>query len=164
MSSDQSRDGFVQPFYLKMMRQNARVYGAALLPELVEVGRTVTPEDIVALLGDHWRTKVMSAWFAVMHDDASVVSAVLGAVRSSLGSLDAPPLAIAAVVLAGADALPALQEYVARDAEYRWGACGFVAAAIEHAGGLNAVCQPTEEDRAAFAELMVLAKRLREMR
>lgn len=93
MISDQRLDQLVAPFYLKMMRENARGYGPKLLPALVKVGRTTTPQDIVALLGDHWRTRVMGAWFAVMHDDEDVTNAVLAAVRSSLGSLDAPPLA-----------------------------------------------------------------------
>jgi hypothetical protein len=91
--SDQRRDQLVAPFYLKMMRENARGNGARLLPALVEAGRTTMPQDIVALLGDEWRTRVMGAWFAVMHDNEEVTHAVLEAVRSSLRSLDSPPLA-----------------------------------------------------------------------
>jgi hypothetical protein len=134
--SDQRLDQLMAPFYLKMMRGNARRYGSRLLPALVKVGRTTTPQDILALLGDHWRTRVMGAWFAVMHDDQEVTNAVLEAMRSSLGSLDAPPLATAAVILAEAQALPVLQAYAANDLANGWGACGFVAAAIEHVGGL----------------------------
>jgi hypothetical protein len=162
--SHRSHDRLAEPFYLKMMRENARENGARLLPALVEAGRTTTPQDIVALLGDGWRAKVMGAWFAVMHDDDDVMYAVLEAVRSSLGSLDSPPLATAAVVLAGAQALPALQEYAARDAANGWGACGFAATAIEHVGGSCAACPPIEQDSTAFIELLALAARLRERR
>jgi hypothetical protein len=162
--SERSHDRLVQPFYLKMMRENDRQNGAKLLPALVKVGRTTTPQDIVALLGDGWRAKVMGGWFAVMHDDNDVMFAVLEAVRSSLGSLDSPPLATAAVVLAGAQALPALQGYAARDAANGWGACGFAAAAIQHLGGSCAACPPTEQDSTAFIELLALAVRLRERR
>src|SRR5207253_2103719 len=63
VNSDQQREQLVVPFYMEMMRENARSYGANLLPALVEAGRTTTPQDIVALLGDQWRTKVMGAWF-----------------------------------------------------------------------------------------------------
>lgn len=129
MISDWQHDQLVTPFSLKMMRENARGYGAKLLPALVKVGRTTTPQDIVALLGDHWRTRVIGAWFAVTHDDEEVTNAVLAAVRSSLGSLDSPPLATAAIVLADAQALRALQEYAAKDVTNHWGACGFVATA-----------------------------------
>lgn len=93
MISERQHDQLVAPFYLKIMRENARRNGAQLLPALVKVGCTTTPEDIVALLDDHWRTRVTGAWFAVMHDDEEVTKAVLAGVRSSLGSLDSPPLA-----------------------------------------------------------------------
>ena len=164
MISDRQYDQLVAPFYLTMMRENARGHGATLLPALVNVGRTTTPQDIVALLGDHWRTKVMGAWFAVMHDDEEVTNAVLAAVRSSLGSLDSPPLATAATVLADAQALPALEEYAANDVTNHWGACGFVAAAIEHVDGSCAVCQPDDRARTALAEMLKLAAQLRARR
>jgi len=162
--SDQRLDRLVAPFYLKMMRENARRNGARLLPALIKAGRATTPQDIVALLGDGWRTKVMGAWFAVMHDDDDVTHAVLEAIRSSLGSLDSPPLATAAAVLAGAQALPALQEYAVKDAANNWGACGFVSAAIEHLGGSCVACPPIAQDKTAFTELLALAVRLREQR
>ena len=162
--SDQRRDQLVAPFYLKMMRDNARGSGARLLPALVKTGRTTTPQEVVALLRDEWRARVMGAWFAVMHDDEDVKYAVLEAVRSSLGSLDSPPLTTAAVVLADADALPALQEYAANDAENDWGACGFAAAAIEYVGGSCTACGSIERDSTAFTELLSLAARLREQR
>jgi hypothetical protein len=154
----------VDPFYLEMMRENARGNGIRLMPALLEAGRTTTTTEVIALLSDHWRTRVMGAWFAVMHDDQDVTYAVLEAVRSSLGSLDSPPLATAAVVLAGAQALPAFQEYAASDAANDWGACGFVAAAIEYVGGSCEACTPIERDSSAFTELLALAVRLRKQR
>ena len=164
MNSDQRNEQLVAPFYLKMMRENARENGPILLPQLVAAGRRATPQDVEALLDGHWRTRVMGAWFALLQDAEGVTAGVLEALRSSLGSLDSPPLATAAVVLAGQHALPFLLEYAARDAENAWGACGFVAAAIEHIGGSCATCPPGDGDSAAFAELLALAIHLRDMR
>ena len=164
VNSDQRKEQLVAPFYLQMMRENARENGPRLLPQLAAAGRTATAQDVESLLVGHWRAKVMGAWFALLQDDEGVTASVLEALRSSLGSLDSPPLATAAVVLAGQHALPFLLEYAARDAENAWGACGFVAAAIEHIGGSCATCPPGEGDSAAFAELLALALHLRDLR
>ena len=95
---------YVQPFYLKMMRTNAVEYGAALAPDIADVGRAAGPEDVIQLLRGYWRERVMGAWLSILHREPAVTAAVLQALVTSQGSLDSPPLATAAVVLAGSAA------------------------------------------------------------
>jgi hypothetical protein len=157
-------DRFVAPFYLQMMRTNAVEHGPALLPALVATGRTATAREVVALLRDPWRRSVMGAWFALLHDDDAVTTAVLDALAASGGQLDAPPLATAAAVLAGREALPALEAYAVEDAARDLGACGFVAATIEHLGGRTAACAADDRDRHELQQLLDLAGRIRAAR
>src|SRR5260370_28458397 len=92
-----ARARFVQPFYLKMMRLNAIQYGPRLAADIVVAGRTASPADVISLLGSNWRERVMGAWFALLQADPSVTEAVLQALSTSHGSLDAPPLPAPAV-------------------------------------------------------------------
>lgn len=131
----------VTPFYLKMMRLNAIESGPEIAPSILAASSGVTADDVVALLRDPWRATVMGAWFGVLRDEEDVVDAVLSALARSQGSLDAPPLAVAAVVIAGERAVPALATYLQRDVTARLGAAGFIAAAIEHLGGSTQVEQ-----------------------
>lgn len=151
----------IQPFYLHMMRNNALQYGSELLPAVAEAGREATVADVVSLLSDPWRATVMGAWLALFHDDKLVNDAVLHALEASDGSLTSPPLAIAAVLLVGSDALPSLDAYAAKDTAHQMGACGFAAAAIEHLGGHTTACDPNDGDRTNFAEMLALGGRLR---
>lgn len=153
---------FVQPFYLKMMRLNSIEYGADLLPAIIEAGREATPTDVVALLNDPWRASVMGAWFALLFDDEHVTESVLQALSSSSGSLDSPPLAVAATVLAGSRALSSLQTYAIADLQYRWGACRFVAAAIHYLDGPTSPCHPGDGDERNFAAMLAVANQLRD--
>jgi hypothetical protein len=157
-------DRFVGPFYLQMMRTNAVEHGPALLPALVAIGRTATAREVIALLRDPWRCSVMGAWFALLHDDAVVTTAVLDALAASGGSLDAPPLATSAAVLAGRDALPALEAYAVADRARDLGACGYVAATIEHLGGRTTACAPDDRDRLELQQLLDLASQIRAAR
>ena len=124
----------VAPFYLKMMRLNAIEYGEDLAPAIVRAGRDAGTDDIVALLRDPWRSTVMGAWLSIVRGADGSCREVLSALGRSHGSLDAPPLAIAAVVLADDRALPALSAYVERDRQAGWGAARFVTAIIRHLG------------------------------
>lgn len=49
----------VVPFYLNMMCRNSLTYGAALLPAIADLGRTVSTVEVVDLLSGHWRPRVM---------------------------------------------------------------------------------------------------------
>jgi hypothetical protein len=160
-----ARARFVQPFYLKMMRLNAIRYGARLAAEVARAGRNASPSDVVALLRSAWRERVMGAWFALLHDDQLVVEALLRALSTSHGSLDAPPLATAAVILAGAHALPALETYYVADVSNEWGAAGIAAAAVDHLRRAHHVDSdiptPGEDEAQWFSELIAVAEALR---
>ncbi|MCZ7440374.1 DUF6000 family protein [Micromonospora sp. WMMC241] len=155
---------YVVPFYLDMMGTNALRYGLPLLSAVAEANRATTASDVVALLGDGWRTRVMGAWYSVRVGGADVTAAVLHALATSRGSLDAPPLATAAVVLAGPDAAEALRQYFTADQACGWGAGGVIAAAADHLRRHHRTAtplpRPTDEDRDTFAALIDIARRL----
>ena len=160
-----SRARFVQPFYLKMMRLNAIRYGPRLAADIVAAGRAASPSDVISLLRSNWRERVMGAWFALLRDDPSVTEAVLQALSTSHGSLDASPLAAAAVILAGARALPALEIYYAADLANEWGAAGIAAAAVDHLRRTqhleSSVPLPDANAIQSFAKLIEVAEALR---
>lgn len=108
----------VEPFYLRMMGLNCIHYGMELLPAIIEAGREATVMDVVALLHAPWRETAMGAWFALRFDDGEVTDAVLQALVGSQGGLTSPPLAVAAILLAGPRALPSLQTYALCDLEH----------------------------------------------
>jgi hypothetical protein len=159
--TERRRSLFVTPFYLQMMRFNSVQQSSDVLTGIKEVGQEASAADVVALLRDHWRERVMGAWFALLFDDEQVTESVLQALSSSFGNLDSPPLAIAATVLAGPRALPSLQAYALSDSEHRWGACGFMAIAIQHLGGSSPPCDCGDSDRDNFATMLELAEQLR---
>jgi hypothetical protein len=155
---------YVTPFYLDMMRLNAVEYGPASLDDITAAGADVVASDVVRLLRLAWRERVMGAWYAVRVGGPDVTAAVLDALRTSGGSLDAPPLATAAVVLAGPAAVDALEHYFAADQAHDWGASGLIAAAAhylrEHHGITASLPPPTPADRDAFVALVHFARRL----
>ena|GEM_PF-896868 len=160
------RAELVKPFYLRMMRLNATSpMSPQFITDAARTGRAASSSTVIGLLRSGWRERVMGAWFALLHDDESVVEAVLLALSTSQGSLDAPPLAVAAVTLAGARALPALETYYIADLSHQWGAGGIVSAAIEHLRRVHNVVssiQPPAEDAGqTFAELMEVGQQLR---
>jgi hypothetical protein len=109
--------------------------------------------------------RVMGAWFALLLDDHSVTDAVLQALSTSHGSLDAPPLAAAAVILGGAWALAALETYYAADLANEWGAAGIAAAAIDQLRRIqhleSSVPPPGAHAIQSFAKLIEVAEALR---
>ena len=157
---------YVVPFYLQMMRLNA-VGRDVSESALLAAARTIAPDEVLALLRDrNWRPQVMGAWFSVRHAAPDVVDGVLQALRESRGSLTAPPLATAAVVLAGPAAAQALRAYLRVDLDHGLGADRFIAATLEHIGAPVddadlAGLQVTPADRHALQELLALAHQLR---
>ncbi|MDA0171825.1 DUF6000 family protein [Solirubrobacter taibaiensis] len=160
MSPDEDR--FVAPFYLAMMGTNALQYAEAdLLRRVVAVGRDASVVDVVWLLRGEWRPRVMGAWFSLLHDSEAVTRAVLQSLETSHGSLTAPPLAVAAVVLANHEAQSALAAYVARDVLHDWGSAAFVGAAMEHLG-MQAPMELSERHRSDFEQMHAIAKAVRD--
>ena len=164
MSLDDLAARYVAPFYLDMMRVNAVAHGPALAAHIAQAGRGMTAADVIRLLALDWRKRVMGAWYAVMVGGPEVTAAVLRALRTSHGSLDALPLAAAAVTLAGPDALGALKEYFAADEAEGWGADGWIAAAahhlVDHYAVTTALPCPASSYRDTFSALLDIARRL----
>src|SRR5688572_23453973 len=105
-----------------MMGTNAIRYAdAELLRNVVAVGRNASVVDVVGLLRGAWRPRVMGAWFSLLHDSEPVTRAVLQSLETSSGSLNAPPLAVVAVLLANREAQGALAAYLAQDVSHDWG-------------------------------------------
>jgi hypothetical protein len=148
-----------------MMNRNAVEYGSDLVDEIAIVGRSITDEDVVALLRSDWRPRVMGAWFSPAHDVEAVRSAVLTSLETSGGYLTAPPLAAVAAVLCGNDALESLRIYRAADIAGAWGGASFIDATIEHLGSQpepgseESLARP--EDREHLGELLGLVDRIR---
>ncbi|RQX13616.1 DUF6000 family protein [Micromonospora arida] len=158
-------DRCVVPFYLDMMGTNAIRYGQPLTTALGDASRGVTPAQVTALLRDGWRPQVMGAWYSVTVAGPEVTTAVLHALATSRGALDAPSLATAAVVLAGPEAIEALERYFAADQAKGWGASGIIAAAADHVRRHHHVNTslpaPSKTDQDTFAALLDVARRLR---
>jgi hypothetical protein len=159
VSPDEHR--FVAPFYLAMMGTNAIEHAEAdLLRRVVAVGRDASAADVVWLLRGAWRPRVMGAWFSLLHDSEAVTRAVLQSLETSSGSLTAPPLAVASVLLATHEAQSALAAYVAQDVLHGWGSAAFVSAAMEHLG-LQAPIELSQRDRSDFGQMHAIAEAVR---
>jgi len=148
---------FVLPFYLKLMRSNATWVGHEVWDGLVATGRTADIDDVVWLLRvGAWRPVVMGAWLSLRFGPEEILSEVLEALQGSGGSLTAPPLATAAVILGGPAALPALRDSQARLDE---GSCPTLDAAIGQLGA-DAPGVVGQEQKTAFAEMVAFGTRL----
>jgi hypothetical protein len=149
-------DTYVSPFYMKLPRQ-----AEGLIPSLAAVGREAPLSDILELLDSHWRNRKMGAWFAVVRQEPEVLPAVLDSMRTSLGDLTAPELAVASILLGGESAIPALLDYQVAEVERDFGYCGAVTAAIESIGGRSLRGPATEDNRAFFGLYMDVALAIR---
>jgi hypothetical protein len=162
VSLDEAR--LVAPFYLRMMGTNAIQYADdELLHSVAAVGRDASVVDVVWLLRGEWRPRVMGAWFSLLQDSDAVTRAVLQSLETSAGSLTAPPLAVAAVLLAKHEAQSSLTQYLAQDVLHDWGSAAFVGAAIEHVGG-RAPMELSDRDRSGFEQLHEVGKALRDQK
>lgn len=148
----------VKPFYLTMMGCSARDADPARLAAVRAASADVTLEQVLRLLADSWRERVMGAWYALAFSPDDVGDALSRSLRTSAGSLTAPPLATAAAVLLGPSAAPAMRAYVADGPAD--GSPGFVAAALEHVGAEPPV-PVRPEDREALGRLLAVARVLR---
>jgi hypothetical protein len=158
-------DKYVQPFYLKMMRYNATTNGERLAPEIAPIAAAASADDLLALLGAFWRERVMGAWLSVASTDRRVHAAVIRALTNSQGSLDSPPLAVAAILAIGPGALDALQAYHDADVANNWGAADTARAAVQHlrlsADVRSSLPVPEERTREAFDRLMHVGNLIR---
>jgi hypothetical protein len=153
------------PYYLKMMGGNARDVSSDVLGEIATMARATTDDETISLVRAEWRPCVMGAWIATTKSGPDVTNAVLTAMMRSLGTLTAPPLAVAAVTLADARALPALIHYYAEDIEHGYGSTGIIRAATQYVAEThhveNPLHAPSAQEVARFDALLDVAHILR---
>jgi hypothetical protein len=160
-SVDELMAAYVRPYYLKMMGVNAGRAERSVLASVKETSRTVTADTVLRLLRHDWRERVMGAWYAARVGGPEVTTEVLGALQTSQGSLDAPALATAAVVLAGPDSLDAIEHYHPEDED---GATTMSAAAdyLRERYHVTSTLSPAEPAaREVFDGLVEIAERIR---
>ncbi|MCU1420927.1 MAG: hypothetical protein JWN36_578 [Microbacteriaceae bacterium] len=150
------RETYVLPFYQQLPRNSAE-----LIPSIAAVGRNAPLGDILELLGSGWRPRQVGAWLSLVRDEPEILPAVLESLRTSLGSLTAPELAVAAVLLGGERAVSALLAYQTAEDERNYGTVGAVSAALEYVGAVSRRGPATESDRAQFAEYLEVAEQIR---
>lgn len=152
----------VVPFYLKMMGLNAAGRDVPL-DELLNVARGTTDDEVAALLGSHWRPRVMGAWLASGRAQR-LKPALLASLETSAGSLTAPPLATVALHGLAETAVPSLTTYLRRDLEHGWGSAPFVAAVLERLGVPPAGAAFDDQDRRYVDSMLLVARRIAEGR
>jgi hypothetical protein len=148
-----------------MMRTNACQYGGDLAPEIVRVALDADDDIVVRLLRLGWRERVMGAWLSVTRDSEKVTSEVLRQLEGSHGSLDAPPLAAAAVTLVGPAAMASLAIYHQADVAEQWGAADIIQEAAqflqERFGAANPLPRPVGGFHPTFDTLLAVADAIR---
>lgn len=150
----------VSPFYLKMMRLNARRYDVPF-DALRDVAQATTDDEVAMLLASEWRPRVMGAWLACGRTQR-LEAALLKSLETSKGSLTAPPLAAVALHGLGAKAVPSLQTYLRQDLEHQWGSASYVAAVLERLGATPTGVAVNDQYRRAVDEMLTIARRLAE--
>lgn len=156
----------VLPFYLKMMGLNAIWTDpvAAMDDEartrLIHIGRSIDLLDVKWLLNvGAWRPVVMGAWFSLRFSATEIGTDLRHAMRASAGSLTAPPLATACVLVVGTTSLPDLEHYVQNDPGQD-GSARFVAAAAERLGSKPTAAITDDSYRDRLGEMLDLGTRL----
>lgn len=158
------RDVFVMPFYLAMTSLHRLPVEEQLLDRVARAATVLTESDVVRLLNStNWRDQVMGAWYALAQPlSGDVRRAVLETLATRCGGLlTSPPLAMAAVILAGRDGVPAIVSHVERTEIHGYGDAGICAAAAEFAlpGERSPLPPPSQKDRAEFGNLIHIAAR-----
>jgi hypothetical protein len=154
---------YVEPFYMSWMLDNAlkpdreKLKLAQVRARAAELG----VDDVVIMLGGHWRLQVMGAWYAIILDDPALSEAVHASFDICYGDLTAPPLCIAAITYRNDTTAAVLRAYHRRDVAHDLGAAGLMAAAIEHLEGPGGdlVAEPTDVDD--LRQFLALADELR---
>ncbi|WP_454853934.1 hypothetical protein [Promicromonospora soli] len=152
------------PFYLKMSGASAPAYLPSVERGLVRASGKITATEVRWLLstGD-WRRMAMGAWFALAVPADEVRDAVVAGMAESHRDDSSLPLAAVSSMLAGSDALGAMEIYLERivDQPRRDQSFEIVAAAIAHLGGTPQVTPATWAIE-AFQELLATAQDLQQ--
>ncbi|MEV0949696.1 DUF6000 family protein [Promicromonospora sp. NPDC050249] len=150
------------PFYLRMSGASALAYLPDVERGLVRASGKITATEVRWLLntGD-WRRMAMGAWFALAVPAEEVRDTVVAGMAESHRDDSALPLAAVSAMLAGQDALGAMETYLERiiDQPRRDQSFEIVAAAIAHLGGTPPVAPATWAVE-AFEELLATAQDL----
>ena len=153
------------PFYLKMSGASAPAYLSSVERGLVRASGKITADEVRWLLstGD-WRRRAMGAWFALAVPGLEVCDTVVASMDEANGDDSALPLAAVSAMLAGPDAVGAMETYLERitDQPRRDQSFEIVAAAIAHLGGTPPVAPATWAVE-AFEELLATAQDLQQM-
>jgi hypothetical protein len=154
---------FVVPFYLKMSGASAPAYLPSIERSLVRASGKVTAPEVRWLLstGD-WRRMAMGAWFALAVPADEVRDAVVAGMAESHRDDSSLPLAVVSAMLAGPDALGAMETYLEQivDQPRRDQSFEIVAAAIAQLGGTPPMAPATWAVE-AFEGLLATAQDLR---
>jgi hypothetical protein len=162
--SDELYKRFVQPWYLQMMRLGACQSGQRLAPQIARASLDADEEVVLRLLRPAWRERVMGAWLSVTRSSEIVMAEVLHQLEQSHGALDAPPLATAAVVLAGPACTSSLGQYHERDVNSGWGAAEVVRQASHDVAarfGVPNILPAPEHGMGDFAQMLAVAESIR---
>lgn len=164
------REVYVAPFYLAMMGMNATTADRALLDEVRERAREISPRNIARLLYSDWRPRVMGGWYAVAAPTAELGEVVLQSLRSSTGALTAPVLLVTTLDYVASGAVPAdtaadvIDDYHRRDVVAEWGAGGLARAAAGALAGHSGIPAHLPEadavDADAFETLRAVGRTL----
>jgi hypothetical protein len=151
----------VQPFYRQMMGINALEAAPSVLAEVAALVDTVKADEVVYLLRSAWREQVIGAWLSLAHPyDESVLAAVTHALETSHGSLTAPALMTATIVLEAPTAATSIHSYYEADVANSWGSAGLALAAAACLPD-SPLLAPTAADKETFAALSVIANCLK---
>jgi hypothetical protein len=115
---------------------------------LRQVAQGTTDDEIAKLLALGWRARVMGAWLASGRAQR-LEAPLLKSLKTSAGSLTAPPLATVALYGLGVKAVPSLKAYLRLDLEHEWGSASFVAAVLERLDDTSAGVAVDDRDRGA---------------
>jgi hypothetical protein len=150
------RKVYTAPFYLSM---NVNDPDPRELRTIARLARDADFNEILWMLETReWRSRRMGAWFSLVRPEREIPPAVLASLRTSDGYLTAADLAVAAVTLSGADAVPAIVDYQARASAERHGLVGKTSALLELLGAPDGRDLPTENDRESVAKMLAMAR------
>jgi len=128
--------------------------------EFVEVARTASADDVISLLSNSgWREQRVGALLALVRDETSVRAALFAGLLAARTAYAVSHLVVTVYEVAGADGIPALEEYLSTVITHDPQSTTFVAHAIDLLHG-----RPSDADDATlreFAELHTAAQRIR---
>jgi hypothetical protein len=157
-------DRYVRPYYRRVTSVVTQPGGEQLIAEIADLGREASLDDLETLLRGGWREAKMGAWLSVA-SPRPPTSAILRALATSLGPLDADALIVAALITSNRSALPEIEGYDDRVSGREPAATGVPRAAAAYARAHwqvdSRLPAPSDQGVSRFDAFMSLAGRLR---